>query len=440
MYKRQIWNSELSKRFLAAVKGFFTTNLAVKIVALLFAVLLWGYVLTDQNPYRTKTISNVNTSFEGEAELLAQGLCVRGDRSEILGNVTVQVRTQIVNYSALGSGQVNATISLRNISEARVYELPVTASIMSGYGVVETVTPSVATVEIDSLVIKSIPVSTKYVGTLPEGYWADMNASSVTTRVEVQGPKKDMDRVKRAECVVDWTGCTSMIYSTFDIILYDEDDNVISSDIVVGTLPSSTVRIPIYPMKEVPIDVMGSLIGADNLAANHELFSATATPGTVHLIGEQSILDAIDSILVDPINISGKNDIEIFEAKLILPEGVRLLEDTSAVSVSVDIRESMAEQVFEQVPVEVIGLGEGLTAQLGIASVDLRVSGRTSLVSILKRSDVKVQVDVTNLAAGEYDLSLFALVRDEESTAELTTELTSAGTLLDTIHVAIRTN
>ncbi len=438
--KNSIWNSELSKRFLAAVKDFFTTNLAVKIVALLFAVLLWGYVLTDQNPYRTKTISNVNTSFEGEAELLAQGLCVRGDRSEILGNVTVQVRTQIVNYSALGSGQVNATISLRNISEARVYELPVTASIMSGYGVVETVTPSVATVEIDSLVIKSIPVSTKYMGTLPEGYWADMNASSVTTRVEVQGPKKDMDRVKRAECVVDWTGCTSMIYSTFDIILYDEDDNVISSDIVVGTLPSSTVRIPIYPMKEVPIDVMGSLIGADNLAANHELFSATATPVAVHLIGEQSILDGIDSILVDPINISGKNDIEIFEAKLILPEGVRLLEDTSAVSVSVDIRESMAEQVFEQVPVEVIGLGEGLTAQLGIASVDLRVSGRTSLVSILKRSDVKVQVDVTNLAAGEYDLSLFALVRDEESTVELTTELTSAGTLLDTIHVAIRTN
>lgn len=438
--KNSIWNSELSKRFLAAVKGFFTTNLAVKIVALLFAVLLWGYVLTDQNPYRTKTISNVNTSFEGEAELLAQGLCVRGDRSEILGNVTVQVRTQIVNYSALGSGQVNATISLRNISEARVYELPVTASIMSGYGVIETVTPSVATVEIDSLVIKSIPVSTKYMGTLPEGYWADMNASSVTTRVEVQGPKKDMDRVKRAECVVDWTGCTSMIYSTFDIILYDEDDNVISSDIVVGTLPSSTVRIPIYPMKEVPIDVMGSLIGADNLAANHELFSATATPVAVHLIGEQSILDGIDSILVDPINISGKNDIEIFEAKLILPEGVRLLEDTSAVSVSVDIRESMAEQVFEQVPVEVIGLGEGLTAQLGIASVDLRVSGRTSLVSILKRSDVKVQVDVTNLAAGEYDLSLFALVRDEESTVELTTELTPASTLLDTIHVAIRTN
>ena len=104
------------KRCLEALKAFCTKNVALKVVALLFAILLWGYVLTDQNPQRTKTVANVNTSFEGEAELLAQGLCVRGDRKEVLSNVTVQVRTQITNYASLGSGQVNAAISLRNIS------------------------------------------------------------------------------------------------------------------------------------------------------------------------------------------------------------------------------------------------------------------------------------------------------------------------------------
>ena len=34
------------KRVWAAVKGFCTKNGAVKFVALLFAILLWGYVLT----------------------------------------------------------------------------------------------------------------------------------------------------------------------------------------------------------------------------------------------------------------------------------------------------------------------------------------------------------------------------------------------------------
>ena len=68
------------ERILAALKRFFTKNLSVKIVALLFAMILWGYVLTDLNPYRVKTLSNVTTSFDGEAELMGQGLCVRGNR------------------------------------------------------------------------------------------------------------------------------------------------------------------------------------------------------------------------------------------------------------------------------------------------------------------------------------------------------------------------
>ena len=59
--------------------------MAIKVIALVFAVLLWGYVLTDQKPVRTKIIPEVTTSFEGEAELIAQGFCVRGDRSQRRG-------------------------------------------------------------------------------------------------------------------------------------------------------------------------------------------------------------------------------------------------------------------------------------------------------------------------------------------------------------------
>ena len=284
------------KRVWAALKGFCTKNAAIKVVALLFAILLWGYVLTDQNPSRTKTVANVPTSFEGEAELLAQGLCVRGDRAAILSDVTVQVRTQIAYYASLTANQISATISLRNISEARTYELPVNATVSGGYGVVQSVTPGTVSVEIDTRLTKTIPVTTVYTGTLPDGYWADMSASSVTTRVDVEGPKTDIERIKRAECVVDLSDCTSTIYSTYDIILYDENDEVISPDILIGTVPTSTVRIPIYPVKTVPVNVKGSLEGLDNLAANHELFSATATPQTVRLVGQQSVLDEIDSL------------------------------------------------------------------------------------------------------------------------------------------------
>ena len=100
-----------------AIKSFFTKNMALKVIAFVFAMLLWGYVLTDQKPMREKEVPNVATSFDGEAELIAQGYCVRGDRSEILQDVSVKVRTQITNYAYVTPSSIVASISLRNISE-----------------------------------------------------------------------------------------------------------------------------------------------------------------------------------------------------------------------------------------------------------------------------------------------------------------------------------
>ena len=45
-----------------AIKTFFTTNLLIKIVSLVFAVILWGYVMTNVNPSRSKTLYGIPVS------------------------------------------------------------------------------------------------------------------------------------------------------------------------------------------------------------------------------------------------------------------------------------------------------------------------------------------------------------------------------------------
>lgn len=410
------------KAILAGLKSFCTKNVALKAIALVFAVLLWGYVLTDQKPMRTKIIPEVATSFDGEAELIAQGFCIRGNREEILQKVAVTVRTQITNYAYVNAGSISATISLRNISEAREYEIPIQANVSSALGVVQTVSPSSVKVQIDTLVTKTIPVTTSFTGELPNGYWADTDALTSTTRLDVTGAKTDISNITRAECVVDLNDKTSTIYSTFDVTMYDKDNNVVSSDILVGTLPSSTVRLPIYPMKSVPIDVLGSLVGTDDLAKNHEIVNAVATPATVRIVGEQSVLDAIDSILLTPIAVNELNTTSTVESDLILPDGVRLL-DSEKVSVLIEIQEMQMSQLFEQLEVQIVGTEKRANVTLDVSTVDLTVEGRYSLVSVLMRKDITVQVDVTGLAPGVYKLPLNVLVRDEAATVELTTTL-----------------
>ncbi len=409
---------------LGGIKSFFTKNTAIKVIALVFAVLLWGYVLTDQKPVRTKIIPDVATSFEGEAELIAQGFCVRGDRSEILQNVSATVRAQITNYAYISASSINATVSLRNISQARVYDLPIQATVSSGLGTVQSLTPATVQVEIDTLVTKTIPITTSFSGELPEGYWADMDALTATTRLDITGPKTDISNIMRAECVVDLTDRTSTIYSTFDVVFFDKNDQRVSSDIIVGTLPSSTVRLPIYPIKNVPVDVESALVGADNLAANHEIIKAVSTPATIRLVGDQDTLDKIDSIQIEPIAVNGMDQTKTVVGKLILPENVRLL-DEETVSILLEVREMVVSKTFEQLEVHVLGEQSRTEAALNPSTVDLTIEGRYSLVNMLTRSDVNVSVDVTGLTTGTYQLPISLLIRDEKATAELTATLSS---------------
>lgn len=409
-------------KLLRGIKSFFTKNMALKVIAFVFAMLLWGYVLTDQKPLREKDVPNVATSFDGEAELIAQGFCVRGDRGEILQDVTVKVRTQITNYAYVTPSSIVASISLRNISEAREYDLPIQATVTSALGVVQSITPATVKVEIDKLVTKTVPITTTFSGELPEGYWADMDALTTTSRLDITGPKTDISTITHGECVVDLSEKTGTIYSTFDVTFYDKSNNIVSSDIIIGTLPTSTVRLPIYPVKNVPVDVESSLVGADNLAANHEIIKAVSTPETVRLVADQATLDKIDTIALEPIGINGLDSTMTVTGTLIVPDGVRLLDSTT-VSVLLEVREMVITQTFEQLEIQVHGRQSGGKVSLNIPAGDLIVEGRYSLVSMLSRSDVQLFVDVTGLTPGVYKLPVSVLVRDAKATIELTTTL-----------------
>ncbi len=409
-------------RLVRGFKNFFTKNMALKVIAFVFAMLLWGYVLTDQKPMREKEVPNVATSFDGEAELIAQGYCVRGDRSEILQDVTVKVRTQITNYAYVTPSSIVASISLRNISEAREYNLPIQAVVTSSLGVVQSITPATVSVEIDTLVTKTIPITTTFSGALPEGYWADMDALSTTARLDITGPRTDISTITHGECIVDLNDRTSTIYSTFDVVFYDKNNKIVSSDIIIGTLPTSTVRLPINPMKNVPIDVESSLVGADNLAANHEIIKAVATPATVRLVGDQATLDKIDLIALEPIAVNGLDTTMTVTGELIVPDGVRLL-DSETVSILLEVREMIITQLFEQLEIQVHGKQGRANVSLSIPAADLTIEGRYSLVSMLSRSDVQLFVDVAGLTPGVYKLPVSVVVRDADATIELTTTL-----------------
>ena len=132
--KQRIFTTALLNR----LKDVFTRNIGLKIVALIFAILLWAYVLVALNPVRSKSIDDVPITLEGYTDLLSRNLIlVNSD----LGLADVEVNSTITNHSNLDASRVSCRASLGTISAAGTYRLPLSVTVQSNLGTVASVDP-----------------------------------------------------------------------------------------------------------------------------------------------------------------------------------------------------------------------------------------------------------------------------------------------------------
>ncbi len=398
-------------------------NWAVKLIALLFAVLCWGIMLLEVKPIKVKTFTNVPVTVDGDADLHARNLVVRGNIQELLGDVTVKVNTPVTSMQDLSITNITASVSVRSINAPGMATLTINATLPSRLGTINSqdVSPSTIEVEIDTLMSKTVPVEANYVGTLPDGYWADRAELSATT-VDIRGPKQDIQRVTKAVCNIVQTNRTQSINDAIAVVLVDEDGDEIDSSLLLDEVPTVMVSMPVLAKKTVPVDVEGALRGRDNLPVNYELISATATPATMDIVGDAATLAAIDSIALNGLDISGKTESVHDRVEFIVPEGVRVLggNDSGEVEVFVDIREKTAQKSFQDIPIEIQGLGKGYTATLNVETTDIDADGRISLVEGLERTDARAFIDLTGLKEGIYTVPVSVLLENEDTTLELT--------------------
>jgi len=391
-------------KFTAAIKRLarqlFGRNLALKILSLVFAILLWGYVIAEINPMRTKLITNVPVTFEGEADLRDRGLVVRGIRSQLLRSVSVEVSAELTQYADLSASNLTAYVSLREITatddgyRARVV-------VVTNVGTVERWSPQYITLEIDNYATKSIPVEVQYEGTLPLNYWAGTPQLS-SEAVEIRGAAKDVNRVSRAVCRVTLTDRTQSYNDAVDVVFLDAAGEVVDSGYFIGEMPTVAVKLKVLPKKRVPVDLAGALLGEDNLAVNYEIVDSMTNPLTVEIAGPQELLDGIDSItLENSINLAGRSESVLEQVPLKVPEGVQLLGGPT-VEAYVEIQEKETDKLLRPA-YKTIGLGSGLTvASIAPEANEAIVKGRISLISDLDDDDLTFNLDLTGLTAGTY--------------------------------------
>ncbi|MDD5909475.1 MAG: CdaR family protein [Clostridiales bacterium] len=397
------------------LKGFFTKNLALKIVSLLFAMLIWGYVMVEVNPKRVKTITDVPISFSGESSLHDRGLAVRGDRDDILRNVTVRVKVQLTDYTGLDASDISASVSLRPVNKADTYKLKIDAT--SSLGTVENVSPSEISIEVDELATMLVPIDVEYSGELPDGYWKS-EPTLASQSIKVSGPRDDVSTISKAICTIDLEDRTTSYNEAILLKYVDKNGDEIDTALFLDTLPSVVVKMDVMRIVELPINAADAVFGADALPANYEIYDVVATPPTVRVVGSENALSGLTGIKIENIDVSGSTSSVQQNVVITAPEGTTLLDDPN-ITVYVGIREKQDSAQFKGVPIETKGLGKKLTAELSAAECEVNITGRTSLMKLLQRKDVSVYVDLTGLTAGTYKITPMVSLASKEMQTDL---------------------
>lgn len=429
--KNNIKKSRFWEMLKQGLKNFFTKNIAIKVISLMFAILLWGYVLMTQNPPRVKTVTDVTVSIEGEADLTTRKLTLRGDRAALLEDVSVRVRTELTSYADLSADDITASINLSRITSTGKHTVRIHAKSSSG-GVV-SVSPSQIEVEIDTLTTRNIPIEIHEEGELPEGYWAgDVQLDSATVLLE--GPGTDLAKIVKAVGTIDLTNRTESLNQSIMLALYDKEGNVVEPSVLFGGMPAVVAKQEILPSKLVPIDVDGAIIGREELPENFEIASyGTSLESTlVRIVGDADVIQKIGSLSLEPVDVAGCTESIQQELAINVPEGVRII-GADSVNLQVTIREKTAVLELTELPIEIVGLARKQTATLSQELANVTFSGRVSLLAGITRGDVKVYADVTGLAVGTHDVKLALQIDGEDVLSDLQYEFTTDETIQVTI-------
>ena len=383
------------KAVLASCKGFFTRNLGLKIVALIFAILLWAYVLVALNPMRSKSIDDVPITLEGYTDLLSRNLIlVNSD----LGLADVEVNATITNHSDLDASRITCRASLSTISAAGTYRLPLSVTVQSNLGTVASVDPRTVTVEVDNLVVKNVPVKLELTGTLPEGY--EVVSENVASSITIEGAARYIERTVRAVATVDLTGRTENVEESVNVVFYDKDDNEVAVVTRSQNKPAVTVRLTLSAYKRVSVRQDVSL--ADD---TYYTLRSETTPATVIIYGSVETLENIDYISTENLVLPAEADIVSRVVPLILPDGVTLRRGQSgSVTLSATVTEKTGERTLE-VPLTYTHLSNDLLMAEGAPTyVTVVASGPLFQLEQLTADMFTVQADLTGYGPGEWEL------------------------------------
>ncbi len=374
-----------------------TNNLGLKLLALVFAFLLWLFVVNLDDPEQKKTFTTV-VRVTNEQELNKAGKLY-----EIKGDNTVSFRVT-AKRSIMGKLSTADFDAVADMSKLENNErVPVTISAKSyanSVNIWDKQNYIYVTLE-DEKQAKFV-IEPKTSGALEPGL--DVESTEVSpTVLKVTGREEIVSKIKRVEATADVSGYTTDFTDTVIPKLYDGKGNQIDSDKL--SLSVEKVNISVHFMNNKTVDI--GVKPSGTLPSGFSSYEIKTEPSSVGIIGEPGDLNDVTSITIPDsvINLSSLTGsfTTTVDITSYLPEGVKLTDGSSS-KVTIHVLVDNEAQKSVEVPASNISftnVSNGHSVSLDGSSVTVNVFGSEEAVKAIEASQIKGTIDCSSLSIGE---------------------------------------
>ena len=308
-----------------------TNNFGLKILAVIFASVLWLVVVNIDDPNTTRTFTTTVSIENGDY------LTGIGKYYEIVNNsntVTFKVNGKRSYLERMSNSDFKAVADLETIENLERVPIEIKSYYLE--------------LAVEDLISKPFMITVETKGKVTDYHaLGEINASP--TLLRVSGPASVVNTVDKAVATVDVEGMTQDVTDSVIPVLYDKDGNEVDTKEISYNIQNVMVSIQILDTKEVTLNFQTS----GTLPDGYEYVGIEYKPQTVKVKGTAAILNTVNSITVpravlDLTDATGdiKKDVDISSY---LPEGVSLVENKQA-KISVVVKVEKHERRKFEVP------------------------------------------------------------------------------------------
>lgn len=289
------------------LQNLFRKNLPVKILALIASIIMWGYVMNEENP-------SVNGRYTVPVEIInaPEGYDVNMGVRE----VTLKVRAPRSLMAAAHESDFKAVIDLSGDTEGE-YDEKIRTVIPQGFELLGMSDDTVH-VTMEALIAHGVPVDIVVNGKAAHG----MELGEITPSqqyVNVYGPRHLVDSIVKASGKIKLADNNSDFTMRVKLTAVTADgENINNLAVLPGELDVTVHLVPGEGKKIVPVKPTVT----DILPEGYVLGEVTVQPNQVELAGANKTLEDIKNVDTVPVSLHGVTSTLDKDVELSLPEGI----------------------------------------------------------------------------------------------------------------------